>query len=106
MSIEPGWNWGSAWNGVRRDLNVLAWLFEEERTTQRLYVESMFWALTGKKFTVDEFARQVGLGVAAEGSADVAEQSAAGALDGGCFGETGLGVPGDCSCKESEAPQV
>ena len=44
MQIEPNWNWGPAWNKVREDVNILAWLFEEERTIQRLYIESVFWS--------------------------------------------------------------
>lgn len=63
---DPGWNWGPAFCGLRNDLNLLAWLFEEERTIQRLYVESAFWALTGKRFTVDEFTRELGVGAATE----------------------------------------
>jgi hypothetical protein len=79
--IEPNWNWGPAWNKMRGDVNTLAWLFEEERTIQRLYIESFFWALSGTRMTVEEFAREVGLGTAAKGSADEYERPAEGALD-------------------------
>lgn len=106
MTFEPGWNWGAAFTGLRRDVNTLAWLFEEERLIQRLYVESVFWALTGKVMTVDHFSREMGFGVAGEGTADVSERAEAGALDGGGGGEEGLGTPCVCRCKEGEAPQV
>lgn len=75
--------WGPAWRGLRDDVNNLIWLFEEERTLQRLYLESAFWALTGTRFTLDEFAAKVGFGPAAEGAADESEQPAQGALDSG-----------------------
>lgn len=80
--MEPNWNWGPAWNKLREDVNILAWLFEEERTIQRLFIESTFWALSGTRMTVDEFAREVGLGAAAEGTDDEYERPAEGALDG------------------------
>jgi hypothetical protein len=83
MKPEPNWNWGAAWNGVRSDLNTLAWLFEEERTIQRLYLESALWALTGTSMTVDEFAREVGLGPSPKGPANEHERSASSALDSG-----------------------
>lgn len=76
MIDEPGWNWGPAWNSLRHDVNVLAWLFEEERATQRLYIESAFWALTGKRFSVDEFTREVGIGASAESTTDDTEYPA------------------------------
>ncbi len=80
--FEPNWNWGAAWNAVRDDLNTLAWLFEEERTIQRLYIESAFWVLTGTSMTVDEFAREVGFGPSNEVAADEYERPAESALDG------------------------
>jgi hypothetical protein len=80
--IEPNWNWGPAWNRLRQDVNTLAWLFEEERTIQRLYIESFFWALSGTRMTVEEFAREVGFGSSAEGPNDEYERPAEGALDG------------------------
>jgi hypothetical protein len=86
---EPGWNWGPAWNGLREDVNTLKWLFEEERTLQRLYLESAFWALTGTRFSVDEFAREVGFGVATQSPPDEYERPAQGALDTG--GEVQVG---------------
>lgn len=106
MSFEPGWNWGNAWTGLRRDVNVLAWLIEEERTIQRLYMESFVWALTGERLTVDEFARALGSDPSLEGPADEHERAAAGALDGGGEGEKGLGS--DCPCRrpQGEAPEV
>lgn len=76
-----------AWRSVRDDVNVLAWLFEEERTIQRLYIESFFWALTGKSYTVEDFAKQVGVGVADQGSAHESERSASGALESGSSSE-------------------
>ena len=82
MRMEPNWNWGEAWNKVRQDLNTLAWLFEEERTIQRLYIESAFWALSGTRMTVDEFAREVGLGAPDKIAADEHERPAESALDG------------------------
>jgi hypothetical protein len=79
---QPGdWAWGPAWRGLRDDVNMLKWLFEEERELTRLYVESVFWALTGKRFGVDDFAREVGFGATAEGPADDPERPAQGALD-------------------------
>ena len=87
MQIEPNWNWGPAWNKLREDVNTLAWLFEEERTIQRLYIESVFWVLSGTGMTVDEFAREVGLGTALEGSDDEREWPEEGALDGRSEGE-------------------
>lgn len=83
MRMEPNWNWGPAWNQLREDVNTLAWLFAEERVIQRLYLQSAFWALTGTRFTVDEFAREVGIGVADKGTVDESEQSAEGTLDSG-----------------------
>jgi len=82
MTLESNWNWGPAWNRVRDDLNVLVWLFEEERTIQRLYVESVFWVLTGTRMTVGEFAKEVGFGPSVEVPVDEYERPAAGALDG------------------------
>ena len=87
MQIEPNWNWGPAWNKLREDVNTLAWLFEEEKTIQRLYIESVFWVLSGTGMTVDEFAREVGLGTALEGPDDEHEWSEEGALDGRSEGE-------------------
>ena len=87
MKIEPNWNWGPAWNKVREDVNTLAWLFEEERTIQRLYIQSAFWALSGARMDVDEFARELGLGAPFEGSDDEHERSEEGALDGRSEGE-------------------
>lgn len=71
----------NAWRVVRDDLNVLVWLFEEQRVLQRLYAESAFYAMTGKSFSYDEFARAVGFGVADQGSADDSERTAEGALE-------------------------
>ena len=85
--IEPGWNWGPAWNGLRRDVNILAWLYEEERTIQRLYLESAFWALSGTRMTVDEFSRIAGLGAPDKGTVNEHKRAASGALDSGSKGE-------------------
>lgn len=82
-NFEPNWNWGAAWNRVRDDLNTLAWLFEEERTIQRLYVESAFWVMTGTSMTVDEFSREVGFGTSNEVPTDEYERPAESALDAG-----------------------
>lgn len=75
--------WGPAWRGLRDDVNTLMWLFEEERTLQRLYLESAFWALTGRRLSIDDFAAEVGFGAAAAGAADEPEQPAQVALDPG-----------------------
>ena len=80
---EVQYGWDSAWRKLRDDVNVLAYLFEEERTITRLYVESAFWALTGKRFSVDEFIREVGLGAAGKGTANDSERSAGSELDPG-----------------------
>ena len=92
--INPNWNWGPAWNRLCEemntmcgDMNTLAWLFEEEKTIQRLYIESAFWALSGTRMTVDEFARELGLGASAIGTADEYERPAEGALDAGSQGQ-------------------
>jgi len=87
MKMEPNWNWGPAWNKIREDLNTLAWLFEEERTIQRLYIESVFWVLSGTGMTIEEFAREVGLGASAEGPDDEYERPEESALDGGGEGQ-------------------
>ena len=58
----------NAWRKVRDDVNVLSWLFEEERVIQRLYIESVFWALSGTRLSVEEFANQVGLVVTDQSS--------------------------------------
>lgn len=80
--LDPNWNWGAAWTGLRGDVNTLAWLFEEERTIQRLYIESAFWVLSGTRIDFDEFAREVGFGPAVEGPDDEHERPAESALDG------------------------
>lgn len=72
---------GNAWRVMRDDVNVLAWLFEEQRVLQRLYLESAFYAITGKSFSLDEFAKEVGFGVADQGTADDPERPAKGALE-------------------------
>lgn len=74
-------SWANSWRQLRDDVNVLAWLFEEERVTQRLYIESAFWALTGKSFSVAEFAKEVGIDTADQGTVDDAERSAESALE-------------------------
>jgi hypothetical protein len=99
---EPGWNWGPAWTRLRSDVNTLIWLFEEERTIQRLYLESAFWALTGTRFTVDEFAREVGAYPAPEGPTDEHERSAQGALDSGSAGQVRQRSNSSCCCAQSE----
>lgn len=81
--IEEQWGWGPAWRGLRDDVNLLAWLFEEERIIQRLYLESAIWAISGFRFRVDEFAREVGLGGSPGPTADDTKQSAPGSLDTG-----------------------
>ena len=87
--INPNWNWGPAWNGIKRELAILAWLFEEERNIQRLYIESAFWAMTGKRDKVANFARQMGLDASACSTIDEYQRSASGALDAGCKGKVG-----------------
>lgn len=79
--------WGPAWRRLRDDVNVLSWLVAEERELTRLYIESAFWALTGKRLGVDQFAKEVGFGAAAQGTTDDPERSAQGALDPGGEGE-------------------
>lgn len=86
-STTDPWGWGPAWRKLRDDVNVLGWLFEEERELTRLYVESVFWALTGRSFTVDEFAAEVGFGSAAQGAPDDPQRPAQGALDPGGQGQ-------------------
>lgn len=71
----------NAWRKVRDDVNVLSWLFEEERVIQRLYIESVFWALSGTRLSVEEFAKQVGLGVTDQSSVNDTERSASSALE-------------------------
>jgi hypothetical protein len=85
--MNPNWNWGPAWNGIQRDLKILAWLFEEERNIQRLYIESAFWAMTGKRSKVANFAREMGLGSAAGSTIDEYQRAASGALDPGSKGQ-------------------
>jgi hypothetical protein len=87
--LNPNWNWGPAWNGIKRDLTTLAWLFEEERAIQRLYIESAFWAMTGRREKVANFARQMGLGAASASTIDEYQRAASGALDTGSKGEVG-----------------
>lgn len=79
-------SWANALRKLRDDVNALAWLFEEERTIQRLYLESAFWAMTGTRFTVDEFSAEVGFGSAHKGTTDDSEQSEAVALESGSSG--------------------
>ena len=74
--MEPNWNWGPAFNKLRDDVNLLAWLWAEEREITRLFLESFLWAVTGERHTVSDFASQMGFGVAPEGPADDPELSA------------------------------
>lgn len=84
IGFDPMWG---PWRKLRDDVNVLSYLFEEERTVTRLYIESAFWALTGKRFSVDEFKRELGIGAADKSPADDPERSAEGALDPGSESE-------------------
>lgn len=102
--IDPNWNWGPVWNALRRDIDTLAWLFEEERVTQRLYVEVGMWALTGVRFPFDEFSRKVRLGHFPEGTPDDPQRTATVALDPGLQGESGGGGSGGASRQEGESP--
>jgi hypothetical protein len=81
VSLDPSWNWGPAFCSIREDLNILAWLFEEERETQRLYLETLYWSMTGARFTVEQFAHIVGAGATDKSPSDDTESAASGALD-------------------------
>jgi len=85
--IEEHWNWGPAWRALRDDVNLLAWLFEEERIIQRLYLESAIWAISGLRYRVDEFAADVGFGDPGESPTHDSERSEAGSLEPGSGGE-------------------
>lgn len=71
----------NAWRRVRDDVNMLAWLFEEEREIQRLYLQTVLWSQAEKRVSVEEFKRSLGSGAADQGSADDSERSASGALE-------------------------
>lgn len=81
MGEIPPNGFDPAWRKLRDDVNILAYLFEEERTITRLYIESAFWALTGKRFSVDEFRRELGIGSSDKSPTDDPERSAQSALD-------------------------
>ena len=68
--IDSNWSWGPAWTKLRSELDLLAWLFEEEKIIQRLYLESAVWALTGIGFSVDDFCKEVGIGNSSTQSPD------------------------------------
>lgn len=88
MGDTPPGGWNPAWRKLRDDVNLLAWLFEEERVITRLYIESAFWATTGKKYTAHEFAKDLGLGLTNQGPPYDPQRPAARALDRGGEGES------------------
>lgn len=102
--INSNWNWGPAFTKLREDVNVLAWLFEEERQIQRLYLESALWALSGIGFSVDEFSAEVGLKHSAQVTTNDPEQSEKVSLDGSVQGKVSGGNPDSYRVEKCESP--
>lgn len=76
-----------AYRGLRDDVNTLAWLHEEEKATQRLYLQTFLWCTTGMDYSVDKFAQDIRSGASPSDATHVGQRTAQGPLDDGGEGQ-------------------